>query len=139
MKMKNRNISVKNLLLNYYKDLRENEIHLAFISGLFLFLSFPKYGFGFMAWVALIPLFFALRNVDSVKRALLLGFITGVAGYAGIIYWITYVVVNYGYLPLYLGVVIMLLLTCYLSIYIALFAAGIFFFKQKINFFLIGA
>ncbi|OGP86890.1 MAG: apolipoprotein N-acyltransferase [Deltaproteobacteria bacterium RBG_19FT_COMBO_43_11] len=117
--------------MNSYKDLKENEILLAVISGLFLFLSFPKYGFGFMAWVALIPLFFALRNVDSIKRALLLGFITGVAGYAGIIYWITYVVVNYGYLPLYLGFVIMLLLTCYLSIYIALFAAGIRFFRQK--------
>src|SRR4030042_853088 len=137
MKMKNKDISVKNLFWNYYKNLRENEIFLAVVSGLLLFLSFPKYGFGFMAWVALIPLFFALRNVDSIKRALLLGFITGVVGYIGIIYWITYVGVNYGYLPLYLGVIIMLMLTCYLSIYIALFAAGICFFRQKMVFCLI--
>lgn len=131
MKMKNKNISMKLFLLNSYKDLRKNEIILAIVSGLLLFLSFPKYGFGFMAWVALIPLFFALIKVASIKRALLLGFITGVVGYMGIIYWITYVVVNYGYLPLYLGVVIMLMLTCYLSIYTAIFAAGIFFFRQR--------
>src|SRR4030043_1115934 len=90
-----------------------------------------------MAWVALIPLFFALIKVASIKRALLLGFIAGVVGYIGIIYWITYVVVNYGYLPLYLGIIIMLLLACYLSIYIALFAGSIVYFRKKISLYLV--
>jgi apolipoprotein N-acyltransferase len=109
----------------------ENEIILAVISGLFLFLSFPKYGFGAMAWLALIPLFFAVQKSSSARRALALGFISGIVGYVGILYWITYVVVNYGYLPLYLGVIIMLLLVCYISVYIALFAAGVYFMRGK--------
>lgn len=116
----------------------ENEIILAVISGLFLFLSFPKYGIGSMAWLALIPLFYAVQKSQSAKRALVLGFITGIVGYVGIFYWITYVVVNYGYLPLYLGVIIMLLLVCYLSIYIALFAAGVYFLRGK-NYFCLAA
>lgn len=112
------------------------DILLAGTSGIFLFFSFPKYGFGSMAWLALIPLFFSLRNVSSLKRAFALGFICGLIAYTGIIYWITYVVVNYGYLPLYLGIFIMLLLVCYLSVYIALFAAGVYLLQRKVSLFL---
>jgi apolipoprotein N-acyltransferase len=118
--------------------IEENDIVLAVISGLLLFLSFPKYGFGSMAWLALVPLFFAIKKSTSAKHALVLGFISGIVGYVGIFYWITYVVVNYGYLPLYLGIIIMLLLVCYLSIYIALFAVGIYFLRGK-NYFCLAA
>jgi len=117
---------------SFYKQLLDNKYFLAGLSGLLLFLSFPKYGFGFIAWIAFIPLFFALCRVKSLRQGLFLGFITGIIGYIGIIYWITYVVVNYGYLPVYLGVILMLLLSCYLSIYTALFSAGIVFFRGKI-------
>ncbi len=118
------------------KYFSQKDMLLAAISGIFLFLSFPKYGLGLIAWLALVPLFFALRHVSSFKRAFALGFICGFIAYTGIIYWITYVVVNYGYLPLYLGILIMLLLVCYLSIYIALFAAGIYLLQRKVTLFL---
>ena len=104
----------------------------AIISGVLLILSFPKYGFGFVAWFAFIPLLYALHRTTTIRQALLLGFITGVVGYIGIIYWITYVIVNYGYLPIYLGIILMLLLACYLSVYLAIFAAGIAYFRNKI-------
>ena len=131
--MKNK-ISATGKIYSYIKrHLIENEILLAILSGLLLFLSFPKYGFGAMAWVAFIPLLFAISNTDSMRRALTLGFVTGVVAYVGIIYWITYVVVDYGYLPVYLGVIIMLLLASYLSIYIALFAAGVYFLQKKMT------
>ena len=134
--MNNKNISVKKFNFSFYKELLENKIILAVLSGLLIFLSFPKYGFGLIAWVSFIPLFFALRKVTSLRQGLVLGFLTGIVGYIGIIYWITYVVVNYGYLPIFLGVILMLLLSCYLSIYTALFAAGIIFFRGKILFLL---
>jgi apolipoprotein N-acyltransferase len=134
--MNNKNISVKKCNFSFYKELLENRIILAVLSGLLIFLSFPKYGFGLIAWVSFIPLFFALWKVTSLRQGLLLGFLSGIVGYIGIIYWITYVVVNYGYLPIYLGVILMLLLTCYLSIYTALFAAAIVFFRRKILFLL---
>ncbi|MCK7513410.1 MAG: hypothetical protein MZV70_61520 [Desulfobacterales bacterium] len=78
-------------------------------------------------------LFFSLcEEAASIAQGFILGFITGVVSYIGIIYWIAFVIVNYGYLPLYLGIILMLLLACYLSIYIALFAGGIVYFQEKI-------
>ena len=107
-------------------------IFFAIVSGVLLILSFPKYGFGFVAWFALIPLLYSLHRTTSIRQALLLGFITGIVGYIGIIYWIAYVVVNYGYLPIYLGIISMLLLASYLSVYLAIFAAGIAYFRNRI-------
>ena len=92
----------------------------------------PAIRLALLAWIAIIPLFFALRSAASVTNGLLLGFITGIVSYIGIIYWIACVVINYGYLPLYLGIILMLLLACYLSVYIALFAGGIVYFRGKI-------
>ncbi|HEX7415586.1 MAG TPA: hypothetical protein VF305_00180, partial [Smithellaceae bacterium] len=135
--MKNKTIAINNLQLTANSAIKKNAIGLAVLSGLLLFFSFPKYGSGFIVWVAFIPLFFALRKATSITQGLILGFITGVVSYIGIIYWITYVVVNYGYLPLYLGIIIMLLLACYLSIYIALFAGGIVYFRKKISLYLV--
>lgn len=109
----------------------------AAVSGVALFLSFPKYGSGIIAWIALIPLFWSLKDVSSIRHGLIIGFITGLIFHIGLIYWITYVIVNYGYLPIYLGVLIMLLLACYLSLYMALFAAGIVFFRKHFPLYLI--
>jgi apolipoprotein N-acyltransferase len=108
-----------------------SNVFFAVCSGVLLFLSFPKYGSGLFAWIAFIPLFFALKNVTKFSQGMLLGFITGVVSYIGIIYWITYVTVNYGYLPLYVGIFLLLLLSCYLSLYIALFSGGVVFLKKR--------
>lgn len=106
-------------------------IFFAVCTGVLLFLSFPRYGSGLLTWVAFIPLFFALKDATKFSQGFLLGFITGVVSYIGIIYWITYVTVNYGYLPLYVGIFLLLLLSCYLSVYVALFAGGVVFLKKK--------
>jgi apolipoprotein N-acyltransferase len=112
-------------------NITKGTLILSFASGILLFLCFPKYGLGIIAWVALVPLLFALKNVSSLRNGLILGFITGIVSYTGILYWIVYVIVNYGYLPYYAGIFVMLLLAAYLSIYIALFAAGIVYFAGK--------
>ena len=134
--MKNKIIPPGDSRLDNNKNLKWN-ILFAILSGALLILSFPKYGSGFVAWFAFIPLLFALYRVTSIRQAILLGFITGVVSYTGIVYWIAYVVVNYGYLPIYLGIIIMLLLACYLSVYLAIFAAGIVYFRRKIPLYLI--
>ncbi|MFH1580540.1 MAG: apolipoprotein N-acyltransferase [Pseudomonadota bacterium] len=103
---------------------------MAFISGGLLFFSFPKYGIGNVAWIALVPLLLAL-NKGTVKSALITGFFTGFIFNVGLIYWIALVVVNYGYLPLAIGLVAMLFLAAYLSIYLALFAGGISYLRDK--------
>jgi apolipoprotein N-acyltransferase len=114
------------------KAMNWNLVFLAIFSGALLALSFPKYGSGYLAWIALIPLFQAISESSSVRQGLFLGFICGMICNIGLIYWITFVVVNYGYLPIYLGIILMLLLACYLSLYTALFSAGIIFFRRKV-------
>lgn len=104
----------------------------SFLSGILLFLSFPKFGSTFVAWVALIPLLYTLHNTKSWFDAFSKGFLSGITANALIFYWIVYVVVNYGYLPYFAGISAMLLLSAYLGMYIATFAAGVFYF-QKIN------
>ncbi|MDO8785117.1 MAG: hypothetical protein Q7J12_02770, partial [Syntrophales bacterium] len=103
---------------------------LALISGVLLFLSFPKFGTGILAWVSLVPLLYALEG-KRIKDGLAVGFIAGLVWYIGIIYWVIFVVVHYGYLPYYVGIFAMLLLAAYLSVYIALFAAGVIYFKKR--------
>jgi apolipoprotein N-acyltransferase len=103
---------------------------MAVLSGLLLFLSFPKFGSGLAVWVALVPLLFALRDADP-KEAFKTGFLTGMVAHVGILYWISHVVVQYGYLPLYVGLAVMLLLAAYLSLYTACFAMGVVFFRKR--------
>jgi apolipoprotein N-acyltransferase len=100
------------------------------LSGILLFLSFPKFGNGMLAWVALIPFFHALQNAKP-QEGFKMGFLTGFVAYIGILYWISYVVVQYGYLPVYTGIAAMLLLAAYLSLYTALFAMGITYLRAR--------
>ncbi|HOO00146.1 MAG TPA: apolipoprotein N-acyltransferase [Syntrophales bacterium] len=95
----------------------------ASLSGLLLFLSFPKFGSGLLAWVSLVPLFVSLRD-RTEKEAFRLGWLGGLVGHLGIMYWIATVVVTYGYLPPAVGVGAVFLLSLYLSLYTAFFAWG---------------
>jgi apolipoprotein N-acyltransferase len=105
-------------------------VFFSFISGILLFLSFPKFGSGIIAWVALVALIYALKDA-RLSEGFFLGLITGLICHIGILYWIIYVVVHYGNLPYYAGICAMLLLAVYLSLYTALFASGVIFFRQK--------
>ena len=108
------------------------DLFFALLCGLLYFLSFPKFGFGIVAWIALVPLFIALNNASSLSRALVLGWAAGITAHIGLLYWISHVVVNYGYLPMSLGVILTILLAGYLSVYFALFAAGIVYFRGRV-------
>jgi len=58
------------------------------ISGILLAVSFPKYGF--LVWIALMPLLFSLYYCTK-KEAFFLGFITGFLFFGGQMYWEWYV------------------------------------------------
>ncbi|MDD5711565.1 MAG: apolipoprotein N-acyltransferase [Smithellaceae bacterium] len=103
---------------------RINAYLLVLFTGFLIILSFPKFGHGIFAWVALVPFLFAIKDTHPLK-AMGLGFLAGILGFTGMLYWIAYVVVTYGYLPLYVGIPVMLLLAAYMSLYLALFAGGI--------------
>jgi apolipoprotein N-acyltransferase len=94
---------------------------LAATSGLLLVLSFPKFGQGVVAWVALVPLLVALRGTSG-WMAVRLGYLTGAVSAFGLLYWTSFVVVRYGGLPLAVGAAIMAALCLAVAVFPALFA-----------------
>ncbi|MDQ1277129.1 MAG: apolipoprotein N-acyltransferase [Thermodesulfobacteriota bacterium] len=114
-----------------FRMLDINDVMLAFGSGWLLILSFPKFGTGLRAWVSLTPLFYALGGGKTFRQGLFLGLITGLTAQVGIMYWITHVVVDYGYLPYPVGIAAMLLLAAYLSLYTGLFSAAVVYFRKQ--------
>ena len=80
----------------------------AVLSGLLLALSFPKFNLEFLAWIAYIPLFFALKDSSRLK-AFLLSFGCGLVFWGITVYWLAYVTVAGTavlilYLALYFGI-----------------------------------
>ena len=98
---------------------------LALLSGVLLALSFPKFGHGAVAWVALAPLFIALAHSGGGWRAVRLGYITGAVSSVGIVYWTALVVVQFGGLGLPAGLGAMAALCLALAAFPALVAWAI--------------
>jgi apolipoprotein N-acyltransferase len=98
-------------------------IWLALGTGVLLFLSFPgAAGLWPLAWVALVPLLLALKNVRPGVAARL-GLLAGMVHYVSLLYWIIIVLGKYGNLPLWVSLPALLLLSLYMSSYLALFCA----------------
>lgn len=92
---------------------------LALSSGAFLALSFPPFPLGFLSFVALVPLFFSLREATP-KNSFLLGLSSGVLFSCGLLYWVAWVEVE-GVVRLFLTLGV-ILLWFYLGLYVALFS-----------------
>jgi apolipoprotein N-acyltransferase len=97
-------------------------VGLALLSGSFLFLSFPRWELSFLAWIALIPLFFAIQN-KSISNSFFLGWISGAVYFAGTLSWVTISMHNYGKIPWVISYFLMLLLVSYLAVYVGIFSA----------------
>ncbi|TFG93800.1 MAG: apolipoprotein N-acyltransferase [Syntrophobacterales bacterium] len=110
--------------------MNKKDLLLSLLSGLLVCLSFPKADLGFLIWIALVPLLYAIRDKD-LPVAFRTGFVAGLVYNIGLVYWIVFVIVQYGHLPLYAGVSVMLLLVMYLSLYPALFCVGVVYFKRR--------
>ncbi|MGD9384269.1 MAG: apolipoprotein N-acyltransferase [Desulfobacterales bacterium] len=105
---------------------------LAVLSGLLLTLSFPKARFSWMAWFALVPLLVALRNLSS-KNGFYLGLCAGLVHYPTLVYWLAHTMSTYGHLPFYASVPILLLLSAYLALYIAIFSMSLTCFRKPVS------
>ncbi len=97
---------------------------LATISGVLLTLAFPKLDQGWLAWIALIPLLWALGDAD-LRTSWRIGFWTGLVHGLGLMYWTVHTMHVYGYLPLYQCIPLLVLLAAYLALYPALFGAAV--------------
>jgi len=102
----------------------KKNILLAAASGLLLTSCFPKVGWDPVAWAALIPLLYGLKD-QQAGGAFRLGFAAGLVHFFSLLYWLVPVMNTYGYLPLYLGISVLFLFAAVLAVFIALFAAAV--------------
>jgi apolipoprotein N-acyltransferase len=93
------------------------------LSALLLWLSSPGPGLSFCAWFALVPLLAGCATVTP-KKAALLGFVSGLVYYLLLIYWVVISLGTYGHLPWWLCGLALLLLSAYMSLYLAFFCAA---------------
>ncbi|HTW86549.1 MAG TPA: apolipoprotein N-acyltransferase [Candidatus Binataceae bacterium] len=91
-------------------------VALSAASGVALALAFPKFDLDLLAWVAFIPLLYAIDQ-QSLKATFVYGWIQGLACYVVLLYWITITLHTFGSLPLVIAVLPMLLLSAILAIY----------------------
>lgn len=89
---------------------------LALLSGAMLALSFPRPGISLLAWCAFVPLFVAAAGA-SPRESFKLGFVAGLAAYAGVLYWVNIVMTTYGKLPAAVSGSLYLSLAAYLALY----------------------
>ena len=107
------------LFLNM-RFMKKRDILLSLLSGILLILSFPNFDLEFLAWFALVPLFFSIEK-KGLYYSFKVGFLTGLISFLGILYWIIVAVHTYGNVPLILSGLILLLLVVYLSLFIGAF------------------
>jgi apolipoprotein N-acyltransferase len=108
------------MLLLKMKTMKKRDILLSLLSGILLILSFPNFDLEFMAWFALVPLFYSIEG-KGVRLSFELGFLTGIITFLGILYWIIVAVHTYGNIPLIPSGLILLLLVAYLALFVGAF------------------
>jgi len=102
-------------------------VHLALASagGILLYLASPgPHQQAWLAWVALVPLFFVVHQ-GGIRRAIGAGLACGLAFYLPLLGWIHTVLATYGGLPTAQAMAATGLLAGYMALYPALFAVGI--------------
>ena len=97
---------------------------LAILSAVLLTLAFPDFDLWFLAWFALVPLFFAIeREKESVVKSFVLGWIFGVAFFFGTCWWLTFAPINYGGVPAPVAYLLLLGAAALVGLFPAIFAA----------------
>jgi apolipoprotein N-acyltransferase len=97
---------------------------LAAASGLALSASFPSLDLEPLAFVALVPLFVAVRGLPP-RPAFFLGWLTGLGFFLATCYWVVYTIGNYTALPMPVAAGVLVLMCAVLACYLGAFAAGV--------------
>jgi len=97
---------------------------LALLSAILLFLAFPDFGYWFLAWIALVPLFFAIeREKESVVRSFILGWVWGFVFFTGTCWWLTFAPITYAGFPPIVAYLLLLCVTAIVGVFPGIFAA----------------
>ena len=92
-------------------------------TGLLLVAAFPKWNLGFLAWVALVPLLLAIERAPRLRSAFGLGYLSGVVFFAGTVYWVRLVMLQYGGLGQAAAAGVLVLFVGVLACFFGAFAA----------------
>jgi apolipoprotein N-acyltransferase len=99
-------------------------ILLAVFSAILLVSAFPDFELWFVAWFALVPLFFAVeREKESWVKSFLVGWTFGTCFFFGSCWWLTFAPITYAGFPVILAYFLMLLASLAVGIFPAIFAA----------------
>jgi len=79
------------------------EVSLTVFSAALLVLSFPNFDLSPLAWIALVPLLFAVIKARKSAQAFVLGWLWGALFFYGSCWWLAYPMINYGKLPPWLA------------------------------------
>ncbi len=101
----------------------KRNIVLVSISALMLVVSFAPFNIFFTAWFGLVPLFFAMEG-KSKRDLCSIAFLWGLLFFIGMVYWVVHSMYYYGGVPIYIGILVLILLATYMSIYTVLFGLG---------------
>ncbi len=91
------------------------------ISGILLALSFPKPDMSALAWVALVPLLYSIRE-KTPRQSFKEGFAAGIVFYTVSLKWVLIVMRQYGGLGLIPSFFLLIALSAYLALYVGAFA-----------------
>jgi len=104
--------------MSHLKHFDYRNILLAIISGIMLTAAFPRTGFDFFAWFALVPLLLTINNTSAV---FLTGCLTGFVHQLTLVYWLVTAMHIYGNLPMITTAPLLILLCMYLSVFTGVF------------------
>jgi len=107
-------------------------ISLSLISGALLILIQPPLSLFFLAYFALVPLFFVMKK-GNLFISFMAGMITGIVSYTGLLYWVVIAMNRYGGIDITLSFAILLLLVLYLSLYTACFTVCVTYLYERFS------
>jgi len=93
-------------------------VALAVASGLALALAFPNFDFDIAAWVAFVPLLYAIDG-EAHRRVFLYAWLQGFACYVASLYWITITLHHFADVRIIFAVIPMLLLAAVIALFTA--------------------
>lgn len=97
---------------------------LSFLSAILLTLAFPDFDLWFLAWFALVPLFYAIEcEKQSVKKSFVLGWIFGTSFFFGTCWWLTFAPITYAGVPTIIAYLLLFMATLFVGLFPAIFAA----------------
>ncbi len=100
-------------------------IALAALSGAMWFLSAADWDIWPLAWFAMVPGLVAIESASTVRRAAVLGWLSGLVTNVGGFYWVTGMLIRFGHLPRPVALLGLLLLCGYQAIVFGLFAVAV--------------